>query len=75
MVALATSDLAAAQDIGRVALDYRDTGGEQMAVITAPAEVLRQYARGEISEETVMDALYMGFSPEKIFQTYGEMLQ
>ncbi|MBN1640747.1 MAG: hypothetical protein JXA09_05895 [Anaerolineae bacterium] len=57
LVRLATGDAAAAQDIGRVAIDYRDAEGNQVISLTAPTDAIRAYARGEITQEAFMASL------------------
>jgi hypothetical protein len=57
LIRLATSDAAAAQNIGRIAIDYRDREGNQVISLTAPTDAIRAYARGEIGQEAFMASL------------------
>ena len=51
--------------IERVAVDYRDADGVQVAVMTAPTDALVARVLGEISEEELFDQMN-GTSPESV---------
>ena len=51
LIYTAASEAALTYSIDRVAVDYRDASGEQVAVMTAPTDALVAYATGELSQE------------------------
>jgi hypothetical protein len=51
LIIAATGDAASLFDIERVAVDYRDASGAQVAVMTAPTDALVAFDEGTISQE------------------------
>jgi hypothetical protein len=72
LVRLATSDATAAQNIGRIGIDYRDEEGNQAIALTAPTETIRAYARGEIGQEAFMASLEGEVDLEALIGGLGE---
>lgn len=75
LVRMATSEAVTNARIERVAIDYRNTTGDQVAVFTAPVSVLRAYAEGRASAEDVSNALDVGFNTAEMYEWYREALQ
>jgi hypothetical protein len=44
-------------NIERVAIDYRNEGGESLLTLTAPAETIRKFANGSISREQFLEEM------------------
>lgn len=75
LVQMATSEEVTDARIERVAIDYRNASGDQVAVITAPVSILRAYAEGRASAEEVSNALDVGFNAAEMYEWYREALQ
>lgn len=75
LVQMATSQAVTDARIERVAIDYRNATGDQVAVITAPVAILRAYAEGRASAEEVSNALDVGFNAAEMYEWYREALQ
>lgn len=75
LVRMATSEAVTNARIERVAIDYRNTTGDQVAVVTAPVSVLRAYAEGRATAEEVSAALDVGFNTAEMYEWYREALQ
>jgi hypothetical protein len=57
LIYTAASDAAVEYSIERVAVDYRDADGTQIAVMTAPTQALIDYAVGTISQEELFEQM------------------
>ncbi len=75
LLRLADSDAARAGNIARVAIDYRNEEGDQLLVITAPVDKLQAFARGEISEEELADALDADFDMADAYNSTTRWIQ
>lgn len=75
LVRMATSQAVTEARIERVAIDYRNATGDQVAVITAPVAILRAFAEGRASAEEVSNALDVGFNAAEMYEWYREALQ
>ena len=53
----AAGEVAYELEIDRVAVDYRDPDGEQIAVMTAPVDALIAHARGEITQDELFEQM------------------
>jgi hypothetical protein len=69
---LAASDTAGAYGVGRVAIEYRNTAGTRILTLTAPTNVIRDFANGAISRDAFMQALEGDFDAQEL---YGEFLE
>ena len=58
-----------------MAIDYRNEAGEQVVVITAPTDKLRAFARGEIGEEELYEALDAEFDLADAYSTTRRLIQ
>ncbi len=54
MALLAKSEAAQQAGAARIAVDYRDASGEQVAVLTAPTDAVLAFSRGEMTLEVFM---------------------
>lgn len=54
---LATGGAADEYRVGRVAIHYLDENGEALLSMTAPAEAIQRFARGEIGRQELMQAM------------------
>lgn len=57
MALLAESETVQSASVSRIAVDYRDRSGAQIAVLTAPVDAVLAFSRGEMSQEDFMEAL------------------
>jgi hypothetical protein len=57
MLLVATSQVAQDAGIVRVAVDYRDSEGERVTVLTGPTDVIRAYAEGSATREEFLTSL------------------
>jgi hypothetical protein len=69
---MAASDTAGAYGVGRVAIEYRNMAGTRILTLTAPADVIRDFANGTISQDAFMQALEGEFDAQEL---YGELLE
>ena len=75
LLRLADSEAARAANIARVAIDYRSEAGDQVVVITAPVDKLRAFARGEIGEEELNEALDADFDMANAYHSTLRWIQ
>jgi hypothetical protein len=69
---MAASDTAGAYGVGRVAMEYRNTAGTRILTLTAPTDIIRNFANGTISRDAFMQALEGDFDAQEL---YGEFLE
>lgn len=63
LIITAATETAAAWRIEQIAVDYRDSSGNQVAVMTAPRQAIIDYAVGTITQEQLFDQMH-GRTPD-----------
>lgn len=69
---LATADAAGAYGVGRVAFEYRNSLGDRVLTLTAPTQIIRDFANGAITRDAFLQGLEGDFDPQEL---YGELVQ
>jgi hypothetical protein len=69
---MASADAAGAYGIGRVAFEYRNSLGDRVLTLTAPTQVIQDFANGTITRDVFLQSLEGDFDPQEL---YGELVQ